>query len=177
MTLIVNFFGGPSCGKSTIAAGVFYQLKRKMFNVELVTEFAKDLVWEKRNSALNCQPYIFGKQLHKIERLLNQTDIVVTDSPILLSVIYNKKYPESFTNSVVEIFNNMKNLNYFIDRGETEYDPIGRKESLKEAILIDDRTKDFLDKKNVLYKKIIKHYDNVEKVCNDVQLLEKSNGL
>jgi len=169
MTLIVNFFGGPGCGKSTIAAGVFYQLKRKMFNAELVTEFAKDLVWEKRKSALDCQPYIFGKQLHKIERLINQTDIIVTDSPILLSVVYNKKYPESFTNSVVEIFNNMNNLSYFIDRNENKYDSVGREQTIEEAVEIDNRIKNFLDYKNVKYQNIIKHYDNIDKVIKDIE--------
>lgn len=169
MTLIVNFFGGPSCGKSTIAAGVFYELKRKMFNVELVTEFAKDLVWEKRKSALDCQPYVFGKQLHKIERLIDQTDVIVTDSPILLSVIYNKKYPESFTNSVVEIFNSMNNLSYFIDRNEKKYDYNGREQTMEEAIDIDHRIKDFLNYKNIKYQDILKHYDNINKVIMDIE--------
>lgn len=169
MTLVVNFFGGPSCGKSTIAAGVFYQLKRKMYNVELVTEFAKDLVWEKRKSALDCQPYVFGKQLHKIERLINQTDVIVTDSPILLSVVYNKKYPESFTNSVVEIFNSMNNLSYFIDRNENKYDSVGREQTIEEAVEIDSKIKNFLNYKNIKYQNIIKHYDNIDKVINDIE--------
>lgn len=38
-------FGSPGSGKSTTAAGLFYKLKTSDYNVELVTEVAKDLVW------------------------------------------------------------------------------------------------------------------------------------
>ncbi len=45
-TLVVNLLGGPGSGKSTTAADVFARLKWQDINCELVTEFAKDLVWE-----------------------------------------------------------------------------------------------------------------------------------
>lgn len=169
MTLILNFFGGPSSGKSTLAAGVFYKLKTNMYNVELVTEFAKDLVWEKRNSALKCQPYVFGQQLHKIERIVGQTDIIVTDSPILLSTIYAQNYPVSFLNSVVDIFQTFNNLNYFIERGENTYDPVGRNESLEQAANIDEKIKMFLNANNVSYSMVNKRdKDNVDQVYEGV---------
>ena len=46
--LCVNLFGGPGIGKSTTAAGVFNLLKLHGIETELITEFAKDLVWEER---------------------------------------------------------------------------------------------------------------------------------
>ncbi len=55
---VVNLFGGPSAGKSTTAAGVFALLKLHDLRSELVTEFAKDLTWEKREKTLNNQYYI-----------------------------------------------------------------------------------------------------------------------
>ena len=45
--LIINLFGAPGAGKSTGAAYVFSQLKAAGVNAELVTEFAKDKVWER----------------------------------------------------------------------------------------------------------------------------------
>ena len=44
--LVVNLFGAPGAGKSTGAAYIFSKLKMSGINVELVTEFAKDKVWE-----------------------------------------------------------------------------------------------------------------------------------
>jgi len=165
MTLILNFFGGPGSGKSTLAAGVFYKLKTNMYNVELVTEFAKDLVWEKRSSALKCQPFVFGQQLHKIEKIVGQADIIVTDSPILLSTIYSQNYPISFLHSVVDIFQTFNNLNYFIERGENNYDPVGRNESLEQAASIDEKIKVFLNANNIQYSTVNKRdKDNVEQV-------------
>jgi adenylylsulfate kinase-like enzyme len=41
---VINLFGGPGTGKSTLAAALFTDLKMKGINAELVTEFAKDLV-------------------------------------------------------------------------------------------------------------------------------------
>jgi len=62
-TLIVNLFGGPSSGKTTMAAGLFCLLKMHGIDCELVTEFAKDLVWEERFKTLKNQQYIFGKTI------------------------------------------------------------------------------------------------------------------
>ena len=46
MTLVVNFFAGPGAGKSSMAAGLFAELKFRGVNCELATEYAKDKVWE-----------------------------------------------------------------------------------------------------------------------------------
>jgi len=56
MTTIINLFSGPSGGKSSIAAGLFYKMKRNGLSVELVPEVAKDYVYEERlNKMLDRQ--------------------------------------------------------------------------------------------------------------------------
>ena len=62
---IINLIGAPGSGKSTTAAGIFYNLKMKGIKCELLTEYAKDRVWEENFMALNDQLYIFAKQNHK----------------------------------------------------------------------------------------------------------------
>ena len=54
-TLIVNFFGPPGSGKSTAAAYVFSKLKMAGVNAEIVTEYAKDKVWEENNEVFKNQ--------------------------------------------------------------------------------------------------------------------------
>lgn len=116
-TLIVNLFGGPVSGKSTAAAGLFCLLKMHGIKCELVTEFAKDLVWEERYKTLKNQQYIFGKQYHKIWRVLNQVDVILTDSPLMLSIIYAPvDYPNSFTENVIDTINTLNNLNILLNR-------------------------------------------------------------
>lgn len=86
----INLFGAPGAGKSTLAAIVFAKLKMMGINCELVTEFAKDKVWEKNNEALSNQIYIFAKQYYRMSRCAGQVDVIVTDSPLFLSPFYNK---------------------------------------------------------------------------------------
>lgn len=50
--IVINLFGAPGAGKSVASAYIFSKLKMKNINCELVTEFAKDLTWEKREFAL-----------------------------------------------------------------------------------------------------------------------------
>lgn len=51
--IVVNLFGAPGAGKSTGAARIFSNLKMAGINAELVTEFAKDKVWEENKAVFN----------------------------------------------------------------------------------------------------------------------------
>lgn len=63
LPIIVNLYGAPGSGKSTGAAYIFASLKMMGVNAELVTEYAKDKVWEETREVFNNQAYIFGKPL------------------------------------------------------------------------------------------------------------------
>ena len=69
---VINLFGGPGSGKSTTAASVFSKLKIMGYNVELVTEFAKDMVWEQHDSIFDNQLLIFAEHKNlKVELLIS----------------------------------------------------------------------------------------------------------
>ena len=55
MAIIVNLLGTPGAGKSTGCAYIFSKLKLAGYNVEMITEFAKDKVWEENQAALDDQ--------------------------------------------------------------------------------------------------------------------------
>lgn len=40
--IVINLMGGPGSGKSTVASGIFYRLKKMGVNCELALEFVKD---------------------------------------------------------------------------------------------------------------------------------------
>lgn len=72
--LIVNLFDVPGSGKSTGAAYLFYKLKSAGVNAELVTEFAKDKVWEDSEIVFENQAYLFGRQPFMIARCSDTED-------------------------------------------------------------------------------------------------------
>ena len=135
-TSIINFYGGPGTGKSTTAAHTFALLKQAGVNCEIVNEFAKDKVWEESLAVLNYQMYIFGKQLHRVNRLLGKVDYIVTDAPILMSLIYGPHEVPEFHALVRRVYRDMRNIDVFLRR-EKVFNPAGRVQNEKEAKELD----------------------------------------
>lgn len=153
-TKIINLFGGPGCGKSGTAAGVFSYLKKIGKDCELVTEYAKDLTWSKRHLDLACQVYVFAKQYRRVHTLLGQVEWIITDSPSLLSIAYTPDwYPPEFRSCVYKMWENKNNLNFFINR-QKKYNPNGRNQSESEAREIDTVILKILEGFSVGYTKI-----------------------
>jgi nicotinamide riboside kinase len=139
MQKVINLFGGPGSGKSTIAAGLFYRLKMSGCSCEYVTEYAKDLVWSSNYETLSNQIYVFGKQHNKMFRLRNKVDYIITDSPLLLSIYYaiaNNFKSTSLKNLILEEHDKYDNINIFLNRVK-QYDESGRTQTLQQAKDID----------------------------------------
>jgi hypothetical protein len=164
--IVVNLFAGPGSGKSTTCAGVFAKLKLAGVNCEMALEYAKDKVWEESNKVLDDQIYVFGKQLHRIFRLKDKVDVVITDSPILLSIIYDKTGNKYFSDLVLNQFNNFDNRNYFIER-TTVYNPKGRLQTEDEAKEIDKVLLDLLKDCNIEYDSVGKN-EAVDYIFNKI---------
>lgn len=132
--IVVNLFGAPGVGKSTGAAYIFAMLKLRNMNVELITEFAKDKVYEETKEVWNNQQYIFGKQSFRMSRLLDKVDVVITDAPLFLSGFYNNDeiLGESFNETVKKVFNSYDNRNYFLLRNKP-YNPNGRFQTAEQS--------------------------------------------
>lgn len=157
MTLVVNLFGGPGTGKSTIAAGTFFQLKANHINAELVTEYAKDKVWEDSLAVLANQIYIFANQHQRVFRCMGKVDVIITDSPVNLGLIYGNMYgnrmSDELSNLIRHEFGRNDNLNIVLQRSGN-YDRRGRVQTEEEALEVDSRIIDILDQDNHSYTKV-----------------------
>lgn len=152
-TLVINLIGGPGSGKSTCASGIFYQLKKLGINCELALEFAKDKVWEESIKILDDQLYVFGKQYHKLFRLNGKVDVIITDSPLLISILYNKTPSEYFDKLVVEQYHTFNNLLFFINRAEN-YQTEGRLQTKEESMVLDYTMKHILLTNDIEYEEV-----------------------
>lgn len=161
--IVINLFSGPGCGKSTTAAGVFSLLKLHGVNAEYVPEFAKDLTWEERHKTLANQYYIWAKQYHRMWRLRDEVDVIVTDSPLLLTLMYGE-ICETHRSTVVSTFNDIfDNVNYFLLR-EKKYNPKGRSQTEQEAREIDTNICDMLDENNVVCTRVPGNFYGIDTI-------------
>jgi hypothetical protein len=149
MTQVINLFAGAGAGKSTTAAGLFFELKTRDIRCELVTEYAKDMTYEKRNNILSDQLYILAKQNRRISRLIGIVDYVITDSPLIIGLAYTPKgYYDTFYPLVLEVFNFYDNLNFFIERTK-KYQSYGRNQTEEEAVNFDAKIGDLIVRNNI----------------------------
>jgi len=160
--LIIGFFGGPGIGKSVLAAETFVELKKQGKSVELVTEVAKEFTWQGRFKCLSNQFVVSANQHNREYSLYGHVDIIVTDGPILLGLAYNKNSLH-FENFILEEFKSQNNLNFLLKR-KHKYQTFGRKESEIEAIKIDGKIKDLLDKHGIDYHEIVADESAAEKI-------------
>lgn len=142
-TLIANFYGGPGTGKSTTCAAVFSKLKLAGINCEMALEYAKDRVWEGSGHVLDNQLYVFGKQYHRIWRLLDKVDVVLTDSPLLNSILYYQDKNPHFSDLVAFEHSRLNNFNVFLQRVKP-YNPAGRLQDEQQAKGLDIRIQEIL---------------------------------
>lgn len=137
---VINIYGGPGSGKSTTAAGVFHLMKLKGVNCELVTEYAKDKVWEGSTAVLKNQLYVFAKQEHRLWRCKeSKVDVCVTDGPILLGLGYQKYYKGSGLTKIqaYSSYCCYDNVDIYLKRTK-EYKDLGRNETAEQAKQLDE---------------------------------------
>ena len=168
-TCIISMFGAPGAGKSTLASYCFAKLKMMGINCELVTEFAKDKVWEKNNEALSNQIYIFAKQYYRITRCVGKVDVIITDSPLFLSPFYNKDpdIDEPLKELVAKIVAKYDNLNYFLRRVK-KYNPIGRLQTEAESNEYGIHIKDMMKSFGIKFREIDGDLMSADIIIQDV---------
>ena len=140
-TVLINIYGGPAAGKSTVAAGLFYELKKKGYDCGLVTEMATELVYDEAFNVMNDQIYLFGEQWHRTFRMLGKVDFIVTDSPLLMNIVYNSVKDEDFDKFIYSRIHKLKSLDFFINRSDV-FSEVGRIHNLEQSKEVDKTIKE-----------------------------------
>ena len=137
-TRVINIFGGPGSGKSTTRAGLFSLLKLEGTLCEEAPEWCKAKVYEENPYVFTDQIYVFAKQRKQLKQLLGKVALVITDSPLLLSITYDNTYNVRFAPLVLSEFKSFDNINILLQRTKV-YSEVGRNQNEAQAISIDEK--------------------------------------
>jgi len=178
LPIVINGYGGPGAGKSTACLEITAALKKEGYNAEYVQEYAKELVYEKDMEMLDGSPEhqyeILKEQTRRMDRLYDQVDFIVTDSPVMLNIIYNKQLTPEYESLVNELQGEYINYSFFMERDASNFEKEGRIHNLTESIEKDNEIKDMLQKNEIKYKTY--NHENVNEIVNDaIDFYEKIN--
>lgn len=138
---LLNLIGGPGTGKSTTMAGVFSWLKARGHLAEMAPEYAKDMVWEHVGTppVFGNQIAMFGEQHRRIWRLMDKVDYVITDCPLIMSLVYmDDSLGPHFRELVKQEHRRLGGHDIFLERVK-KYEPVGRVQTEDQAKAIDAR--------------------------------------
>jgi nicotinamide riboside kinase len=144
---LINLYGGPSAGKTVAAASTFAHLKTHKVNAELVGEFAKELIYSGNELQLVNQVYVMGSQYKKLKDLeRNNIDIALSDSPLLLQMVYckNKSYYNEIDSLTKKLNLEFNNINIFVTR-KTPYQNYGRVHTEEESLKLDKEIWEYME--------------------------------
>lgn len=161
MTILINMFGSPSSGKTSLSAKLFAQLKAMDLNVEYSPEYVKSWCYESKPVGKYGQFTIFGEEVRRQSRLFNVVDFAISDSPVALTGFYNYFYNDgdnslspackSFYKKAAE--DNIQVINFFLPR-KKKYVNKGRYQTEEEANKVAQELKAWLDNEGYEYTEL-----------------------
>lgn len=177
-TVVVNMFAGPGAGKTTCAWEVASALKKKGIVTEYVSEVAKEYVWDnqldKLDGSLEKQRELLEEQDKRVQRLMGKVEVIVTDSPILLNLMYLKEPNEAYNGEVVSRFKKQNNFNVFVDRGKN-FEKEGRIHDYADSVRIDSNIENLLNDNQLYFKKY--SYPQIKRCIENIDYtVKKANG-
>lgn len=144
--IVVNLWAPPSSGKTTLAAGLFYAMKRQDMRVEMVAEAAKDWLHEDTLWPFSNQFLVLAEQYRRLVRLRGKYTIALCDSPLPLCLFYetDERTPSpALVASVPLLFAEFTNVNLWIESSHA-WRPDGRRHDAHHAARIKPRLHDFM---------------------------------
>lgn len=136
-TLIINLIGGPCSGKSTIAAELFARLKKMGIRCELVSEYIKERIYEENKTMPLNQIAIFGMEHYAISNKIGKVNVIIHDGSFINNIIYKAEDNPEFDKLIISEYKKFNNLDFFIKRGNIEFENYGRIHNLEQSKELD----------------------------------------
>lgn len=169
-TIRIALYAGPGVGKSLLSARLFSDLSisKPFGEMALVQEFAKILIYTGRSEDLKNQVLVTKGQADMMRPFVGGVDIIITDSPIELGLIYGEeKTREAVSEIITKETQDLKTVNFFIERiSSSKYDVQGRIENEDEAKEKDREILKMLEDNNIPFIKIKNEYDIAAVICH-----------
>ena len=145
----IAIIGSPGSGKTTLSAGLFYNLKCLGEHVEMVPELIKYKVYKNINfelegfDILNTLEQKEFEELFETDSAKKQIDFVICEAPLcngyFYSSLYDKQLEFPILKKIAENKINSYDIMLFVERiPENEYVTFGRKESFEQAKKLED---------------------------------------
>lgn len=160
----IALMGAPGCGKSTLAARLYSDIKDMGLRGELVQEYIREHINRyKKVPSIAYQTLIYERQLQRERILPTQLDFFVTDSPTILSYIYALKYcdmhnmehrmllSDMYNKTIMEAYDNY-DLIYFLEHNvEPDIDDGVRYQNTPEIKELNDSILGFMNTHRLRY--------------------------
>lgn len=179
-TVVINLFGGPNTGKSTLQADLYSYMKKAGYRVEMVREVAKKWAWGKTEITPLDQLNIIGEQIKDESDLYGKVDYIITDSPIMLGAFYmDHNHGELFMQDMVRQYmdfaekNGVIFKNILLTRKGIPYDPSGRFENKYQLEILDDNLKAFIVEARLDFDTLICHPEERVDTVRDILFWEE----
>lgn len=177
MTHYINFVGAPGAGKSLMCALTYVEFKKKHMSVEIVSEYAKQLVYMKDYEMLNNQWIVSYNQYKMLKSMEKVVDYVCCDSPLLLGLFYNEYHSENVCNvrktkqmilsKITELEKENNSTYIFIERNTNlPFQKYGRIHGEQEATIIERKMKVMFDALGIKYLSVKSDVNKIEEIIN-----------
>ena len=162
-TLVINIIGGPCSGKSTVAAELFARLKKMGVHTELAPEYIKDRIYEENLTMPLNQIAVFAMEHYGINTKIRKVDCIVHDGSFINNEIYNNEDNPEFNTFILAEYKKFNNLDFFIKRGNIEFEDYGRIHNQKQSKELDKIIKETYNKYGLKYIEV-ESRDAVDKI-------------
>lgn len=155
---VINIFGGPGVGKTTLMYYLTYRFKQAGIRAEAVGEAARELIYD--HSPLVTPPIlsdhqfvVSAMQFERLQRLKrHKIAVAISDSPLLQGLAYATPDEQKQLTPIIDTMNrSFLNRYIFVKRTPGDYDAESRVQGTEsEAARFDARIKALLDTRNIV---------------------------